>query len=401
MGLYNMIASFKSQDRNRRSNVLPVTLGSHGSNLDDVILALQSLIPLDEGMPLNINGVKNTVCVFTLCFIGDMPQQQWNSGFKTQRANRGCRCCFIHEKERGNLDYDILNEGRYHQQTVDMRNEMNGRRVADDRTRYGVLWGTAKKPPTLATLTPALDLIVTRPADPLHSEFGGISRMMHEMLVDSILTTKSALEYCNQLRKFPFPPGWGRLQSPLHHLKSYSLSEHARCSIVVPLLLRGWLVEKHVNEHFWNVAVVKTPDVISYIVSCYANCAKSNSVLMALQVSVEDRANLDAIVMKARRGFQSLCTIASRAVVQNSRSQAPTPNERTPRGTAPVSGTNVASFLTPSTGSLPLAAGSLASAGSFSAPAAPKPIAPVVAKRKGKAKDVRTAAELAASRSIQ
>lgn len=72
MGIYNIIASMNVHDRHRRQNVLPITIGPHGSNLEDVILALQALIPLDEGVPLTINGIKTTVCVFTLAFIGDM-----------------------------------------------------------------------------------------------------------------------------------------------------------------------------------------------------------------------------------------------------------------------------------------------------------------------------------------
>ena len=73
MGIYNIIAAFDVQERNRRQNVLPLTLGPHGSNLDDVVHALKSLIPLDEGIPPEIKGMKTTVFVFILCFIGDMP----------------------------------------------------------------------------------------------------------------------------------------------------------------------------------------------------------------------------------------------------------------------------------------------------------------------------------------
>jgi hypothetical protein len=334
MGIYYMFASLNFQERNRRQNVLPITLGPHGSNLDDVIRALQSLIPLDEGMTLDINGIETTVCVFTLCFIGDMPQQQWNAGFKTQRANRGCRFCFISEIERDNLDFDILNEGRFHYQAVEMRKEMNGRRTKDEKNKYGTRWGLAEGlEPALAAIAPALDLIATRPSDPPHSEFGGISRMMHEMLIEAILTLKAGSEYSAQLRKFPFPLGWARLQAPLHHLRSYSLSDHARWSIIAPLLLRGWLEKKHIVAHFWNAASVDNPDVISYIVSCFAAVAKSNIVLMASYVTVEDRNNTQNIIMKGRTSFQSLCGNASRSIVQNPHSRAPTP-----QGSRPVAG---------------------------------------------------------------
>jgi hypothetical protein len=60
-------------------------------------------------------------------------------------------------------------------------------------------------------------------------------------------TDTSSLPYAALLRRFPFPPSWPRVRGPLHHLKSYSLSEHARWSLVIPVLLRCWLRESHLR----------------------------------------------------------------------------------------------------------------------------------------------------------
>src|SRR5271168_1425078 len=124
MGFYKIPAAFNSCERNRRANVLPLTLGPHGSNFDDVVAALKSLIPLDRGTLLDIKGIPTMMCAFTLCYIGDMPQQQENSGFKTQRATRGCRFCFVKDTARGDLDFNTVEHGRYHYQTINMRKEM-------------------------------------------------------------------------------------------------------------------------------------------------------------------------------------------------------------------------------------------------------------------------------------
>ena len=72
--------------------------------------------------------------------------------------------------------------------------------------------------------------------------------MMHSLLLDAILIPSAAKEYSAVLQAFPFPPSWPRVQGPLHHLKSYSLSEHARWSIVIPVLLRCWLWENHIRS---------------------------------------------------------------------------------------------------------------------------------------------------------
>ena len=48
---------------------------------------------------------------------------------------------------------------------------------------------------------------MTRPLDLAHSEYQGLSLLMHDFLKDTILTTKAMEEYHAVLRKHPFPPG--------------------------------------------------------------------------------------------------------------------------------------------------------------------------------------------------
>ena len=59
----------------------------------------------------------------------------------------------------------------------------------------------------LTRISPALDIIQTRPSDPAHLEYGGISRQAHSLLVTEILNPSGQTAYLNELRKFPFPPG--------------------------------------------------------------------------------------------------------------------------------------------------------------------------------------------------
>lgn len=95
MGIYAILAGMTVRERTRRANVFPITLGPHGSNFEDVIEALQSLRELDEGVMMHIQGNDVFVCAFILAFLGDMPQQNDNSGFKRQNATRGCRSCLV------------------------------------------------------------------------------------------------------------------------------------------------------------------------------------------------------------------------------------------------------------------------------------------------------------------
>jgi hypothetical protein len=265
MGFYQTPAALGFSDRNRRANVLPITLVPHGSNFDDVVGALKQFKLLDKGVVVDINSEPAYMCVFTLCYTGDMPQQQENSGFKTQRGTRGCRFCFIDETIRGDLDYNVNDEGRYHYQTLSMRKGMNELRTKTDKNTRATKWGLAVDEPPLPQISPALDLILTRPADTAHSEYNGISRMMHELLIQGILTPTATKAYGRRLRQFPFPKGWGRLQSPVHHLKSYSLSDHARWAAIIPGLLRTWLTEGRMQSHFFHAAKKHAQDPVAFV----------------------------------------------------------------------------------------------------------------------------------------
>ena len=313
MGMYCNFGSLSFQERTRRANVVPITLGPHGSNFADVVDALKSLRPLDAGVEVELQpGKKILLCAFTMAYTGDMPQQQKNSGMKTQRANCGCRFCFIDSDHRGDLQLDILEEGRYHHQTMAMRGEMNALKTKVQRERYATKWGFDTEEPCLVKISPALDIILSRPGDPAHSEYNGLTRIMHNVLIDTILTPAAAKSYAAMLRSFPFPPGWPRVQGPLHHLKSYSLSEHARWSVVIPVLLRCFLKEKHIRAHLLPVLrkeqqsspVQLSP--VHQILQFFASAATSNCVLMGSFIDPADRASMTDIVSNHRGKFQQL-----------------------------------------------------------------------------------------------
>ena len=64
MGVYANIVTFAFHERQRQSNILPLTPGPHGSNFSDVVAAaLQSLYYLDRGQLLQVNNKSTFVCV--------------------------------------------------------------------------------------------------------------------------------------------------------------------------------------------------------------------------------------------------------------------------------------------------------------------------------------------------
>lgn len=335
-GFYMTPAGLSEDDRSREANVFPVILGPHGSKFGDVVSALQTLRYLDEGVQAEINGQTVRMCVFTMCYTGDMPQQAENCGFKGPRANKFCRFCHFGAKtavrdpaeisgaQSGSdtvLDFDVISHGRFHVQTGQMQNMMaNHIYTAANKDAYGSQWGINNPDPPLMEISPALDKILSCPPDPAHSEYNGLSCLMHFLLRDVILTGPARTEYSAVLRGWPFPPGAARLMSPLHHLASYNMSAHARWSIIVPALLRDWLTEDHMVVSFATQAKeMGNSSPVDFVVSAYAALAKSNSVLMGRKITSNDRENMVQIIRRGRYMFTQLNLCASRSTLAGSR----------------------------------------------------------------------------------
>lgn len=101
-----------------------------------------------------IDGEIKTICVYTLAFLGDMPQLNELSGIKRQIANRGCRACLITEKERSNLDFDIVSAGRYHHQTMMLRRHADTLNKGR-KNQFCQQWGLREQTPVVFRMMPA------------------------------------------------------------------------------------------------------------------------------------------------------------------------------------------------------------------------------------------------------
>ncbi|KXT04126.1 hypothetical protein AC579_8969 [Pseudocercospora musae] len=218
--------------------------------MDDVVSTIgPSLRALDEGQELALPTGKTLVCAFTMAYTGDMPQQQSNAGMLHQSATFGCRACYATDQDRGQLStgwelkYHYENE-RIHQYMISIPSKIN-------RAEFGRQYGMAAEPAALQKISLALDIIMSRPGDPAHSEFNCITNMLHELLLAEILAASAKLQYAKILREeFPLPPGWGYLRSPLHYLGTYSLSKHARWSVIAPIFMRVWLQDEYIQPEF-------------------------------------------------------------------------------------------------------------------------------------------------------
>ena len=116
MKMYLIFVDFSFKKRNRRFNVFYFIFKSHKSNFANVIVAMQSILTnLKTEKFFKFDDEKqNFLCVFTLCFLNDMSQQNENFEFLNQRVNLKCRFCFVEIKNRNNVEYDTLRNEKFH-----------------------------------------------------------------------------------------------------------------------------------------------------------------------------------------------------------------------------------------------------------------------------------------------
>ena len=188
-GIYIFLTNLQPAESNWQVNVFPLTLGPHGSNPNDVVDAIRPYwATLEEGINMSINGKKNVVCAFNLAFRADMPQQQDNSGMLRQLANRGCRDCDVSKVERGLISEKWTQppHRRSHHEVQRQRSFMETKPTKREKALYGTTIGMASEPSPLVRWSPAMDIIRTRPSDAAHSEYAGITKMTHLLLIDQV-----------------------------------------------------------------------------------------------------------------------------------------------------------------------------------------------------------------------
>ncbi|KAJ5124136.1 uncharacterized protein N7515_007961 [Penicillium bovifimosum] len=321
MGIYMIPSFIPAKEREKRANLFTLTLGPHGTNYTDVTRCLMNINELERGIEVDwVDGKKMRVVAFCLSYIGDMPQQQLNAGFKGPTATYSCRKCFVRDDQRGDLDFNIVKHGRYHFECLAQRKQAIAHRIRGNKTvqrEYLQNTGMLEQASPISRLSPELDLVTGFPSDPAHSEYKGLSYLVQKLLIEDILSPVGREEFAAALYRFPTPPGWTRLQSPLHHLESYQIQEHARASIIFPLLLRQRIKKKWIKDSVYE-SIRRTFGVVQYqpeerVVTVFAAIAKSNSLLAYHTIPEEDRQSFNKIITDARSAFQSLCTAVIKA----------------------------------------------------------------------------------------
>ena len=185
--------------------------------------------------------------------------------------------------------------------------------------------GLRAEPSPLEDLAPALDIILSRAYDIPHSEWKGLGKQLHQLLIDSVLTPVGLSGYVSAFQHFHIPLNWPRIQNPRNHHGSWSLSEYGCAIIITPLILRchstpAWFkrpyqesAQAFLEELLPEKTSFSSSESIIYAFACFARAVSAVSMPVHRSIS-----HLRHLVHKGREAYQRL-VLASTAEPSNER----------------------------------------------------------------------------------
>jgi len=327
-GFYAQFAFLNELDRKKRINVFPITLAPFAAKWDEVVESLLHLKELEVGVEVTLDDNSTvTICAPCLAYVGDMPQQQGNAGCKNQKADHFCRSCLISSSKNANdIRYDITTHGRYHNETIRVREEAK-KKSKKDQTQIFKDLGLSDKPSPLQRLTPSLCIPLAFPSDVAHSEFKGIARQVLNLLFTDVIKTSFHEAFARSFAATSTPQGWATIQNLHRYIGSFSMQEFGRAITIVPITLRKWLSDIRVRPKYLAAIQLHLESEectyngelysVDFLVHCYATIARLNAVIMGPYIRAQDRDKINELVIESRERMQDLLEIAVIAATTN------------------------------------------------------------------------------------
>ena len=306
------------EKRRKLANVFTLILNFHEVNLKNVVRAfVKAIRPLDRDVNLIVNEEQISICAIIMKLIDDKSQQSTNSEISRHNAKMSCRSCFCSKNEKSNLNFDIIQNERYHRETVDHRIHVtqlvNKHQIAffkktDMHFEFSVI----------TRLCSILNLMRTKVYDVSHSEWRDLDQLLHNFLITSILNKREIREYEKVFQSFSYSSSWFKIQSSVLYIMFWSLFEARRVFILLSLILRI-----HVNVSWFRLDYMQTMkrtmtieiSSLRTIVKAFDDIAISNIWIDTQRYMYSKQ--LHDMILKARKTYQDLirCEINSNTSV--------------------------------------------------------------------------------------
>ena len=311
--IYFTSTTLNLKKRQRTRNLYSIIFKFHDSKFNDVMrLMTEKFSMLKKNCFLMINEKKKQIWTFILIFTNDMKSQQKIANFFDFNAKFFCRICYANEKIKNDINYDIIDNERYHHQTFYVRSRVKSMtKIFKEKffDQYEMIFEFS----TLQFLISILNIIVNRFENSTHNEFVDIVRKIISIFDKWIFISKVFELFIQRFRFFSFFFDWNRIQSFQTHLKSWFMNECAKTSIIIFVFLRCWSFQNSHIKSKYRAKFMKRCDAKwrfnDWIIYYLTKMTKSNNFVASFCIIMHDRVNLQIHVLNARKKFQLLMKV--------------------------------------------------------------------------------------------
>ncbi|KAI5846335.1 hypothetical protein DFP73DRAFT_593398 [Morchella snyderi] len=337
-GMYITPTGLDEYERSRLYNMYVLMIGPFGSNEQQMAKCVEENAHImGRGTCIRLESGEDVfVTAFPQVLIGDMPQQNQNSGAKTHKAVYGCRSCFVPDVQRNSLMFNTSHNGRYrqHVQFIFKTAHSKGSRARDTILQRA---GLSASGPYFDNAYTMLDAQRSTPNDPMHAELR-LCKYFEEALLEGILSADGLKAYLAAWDVVQVPYGWGQPQNPVTHKGSMVFNEHGRIAIINPFVLMhmftndDWYyrttdIDNELSPgelHAIRVSYIKkvayrrlsdefghAMPALKAIVNTAWSLARCVTLTMQETISTEERAEFRDIVIHSRTMLQKIFMCAS------------------------------------------------------------------------------------------
>ena len=154
--------------------------------------------------------------------MADLPQGNDMAGIKRQNAEYGCRACKVPQDQLADINFDIIQNGRYHHLTNKIYDDIKAAKNNIVKKRIAKEHRVCLTPNILDELS--RDRYIQISHDPFHC-LAGLARRLFEHIFKQELERSGLEAFNNTWQSFKIPNNWKRLQSPINHFESYWMSD--------------------------------------------------------------------------------------------------------------------------------------------------------------------------------
>ena len=249
-GIYVQIGNMNKELRKKLKNHFLIGFVPFGGEFKDTLKEfISDMKELQDGIAMEIKDEKVWVTAGFRMATADLPQGNDMAGIKRQNAEYGCRACKVPQDQLADINFDIIQNGRYHHLINKIYDDIKAAKNNTVKKRIAKEHGVCLTPNILDELS--RDRHIQIPHDPFHC-LAGLARRLFEHIFKQELERSGLEAFNNTWRSFEIPNNWKRLQSPINHFESYWMSDSLRLVMIMPFILLRCLDISYLKQDFAN-----------------------------------------------------------------------------------------------------------------------------------------------------